>query len=83
MIDSYYQYKQNADKENNKGVAGSKNAEREVLDGVEIPEYCLNADFDDDEGESNMAALGCLDVIQKILNCNLKGEVYIHVYPKV
>ena len=46
-------------------------------------EMKITGKFDNDEGESNMAALGCLDVIQKILNCNLKGEVYIQVYPKV
>lgn len=81
MVDAYYQYKQNADNNQNKGGAAPKLPSE--LNDTDVPDYCLTADVDEDEGESNMAALGCLDVVQKILNCNLRPEVYQNISGRV
>lgn len=80
LIKSYFDYKTNHQKDSGAMEAADKHFMERQNMGQDIPDYILD---ETDDSEANLAAIGCLEAILRIINTNLSLESYKQLAPKI
>jgi len=85
LVDNYFDYKQNSKENFNNYDTTAKASilqEREQIIH-NSGNYNNCNEEEEDGGESGLAATGCLEAIQRILNSSLNKNVYMELVPKI